>query len=155
MTPPFAAERLDHVVGHVARMARDARAPTNARRSIGALLVSSASQNVLSATCEMSTITPSRFSSRTTSLPNGGEAVVRRLVAGRVGPVGVDAVGQRQIADAETLVVAQDGQASSIMWPPSIPISAANLPALCAARTSAAVVASTISFGCCSASDRT
>ena len=44
----------------------------------GALLVSSASQNVLSATCEMSTITPSRFSSRTTSLPNA----VRPLCAG-------------------------------------------------------------------------
>jgi hypothetical protein len=35
----------------------------------GALVVSIASKNVLSATCEMSTITPSRFISRTTSLP--------------------------------------------------------------------------------------
>ena len=41
------------------------------------------------------------------------------------------------------------------MCPPSIPISAANFPALCAARTSAAVVASTISFGCFSARLRT
>src|SRR5262245_18896043 len=41
---------------------------------IGALVVSIASKNVLSATCEMSTITPSRFISRTTSLPK----VVRR-----------------------------------------------------------------------------
>ena len=32
-------------------------------------LISTASQNVLSATCEMSTIIPSRFISRTTSLP--------------------------------------------------------------------------------------
>jgi len=36
----------------------------------GARLTASASQNVLSAECETSTITPSRFSSRTTSLPN-------------------------------------------------------------------------------------
>ena len=37
----------------------------------GAFVTSSVSKNVLSATCEMSTIIPSRFSSRTTSLPNG------------------------------------------------------------------------------------
>jgi hypothetical protein len=36
----------------------------------GARLTSSASKNVLSATCEMSTIMLSRFISRTTSLPN-------------------------------------------------------------------------------------
>ena len=40
-----------------------------------------------------------------------GQAVVLRRVAGRVAPVGVDAVRQRQVADAEALVVAQDGEA--------------------------------------------
>ena len=35
----------------------------------GTVVSSRTSANVLSATCEMSTITPSRFSSRTTSLP--------------------------------------------------------------------------------------
>src|SRR5213083_1963938 len=44
----------------------------------GALLVSIASQNVLSETWEMSTITPRRFSSRTTSLP---KAVVDHVTA--------------------------------------------------------------------------
>ncbi len=38
---------------------------------MGAWLVSSASQKVLSATCEISTIMPRRFISCTTSLPKG------------------------------------------------------------------------------------
>ena len=76
----------------------------------GTVVSSSTSANVLSATCEMSTITPRRFSSRTTSLPKS----VSPLCAG----LSVDESAQslflkwrqREIADAEPGVVAQRAQ---------------------------------------------
>src|ERR1019366_6860941 len=70
MTPPFLASAwiISSVMlrgtGEIARQEEgDAK--------MGARLASSASQNVLSETCETSTIIPSRFISWTTSLPNG------------------------------------------------------------------------------------
>ena len=81
-----------------------------------------------------------------------GEAVVRRLVARRIAPGRVHAVREGEVAHAEAVIVAEDGQALVDHVAALHPHSAAIFPALCAARTSAAVVASTISFGCCSAS---
>ena len=83
---------------------------------MGALLTSSASQKVLSATWEMSTIMPSRFISRTTSLPKAGEAVVMLdallgHVAGGIRPVVGVGVRQRHVADAQGVIVAQQAQA--------------------------------------------
>ena len=116
---------------------------------IGALLVSSASQKVLSATCEISTIMPRRFISATTSLPNGDEAVVGLVgVARRIRPVVAVGVGEGHVADAQRRSNRAAG-AGCPRWRgrPRCPSARRSCAARWARRISAAVVAKTKSLG--------
>lgn len=121
----------------------------------GARVVSSASKNVLSETCEMSTIIPRRFSSRTTSLPND----VRPSWAGASPDESAHCVLRECVKVRYRTPSAAYRRSTprslSIMWPPSTPKSAAILRAAPARRMSAAVVASTKSFGCVRTVSRT
>src|ERR1700722_10399456 len=70
ITPPFLASAA--IISSVMlRGTLQSARQEECEAMIGALLTASASQNVLSAVCEISTIIPSRFISRTTCLPNG------------------------------------------------------------------------------------
>ena len=83
---------------------------------------------------------PIRFISWTTRLAEIGEAVILGIVGGAVGPFGGLEVGQRHVARAEVVELAQRGKAvPPIWWPPSTPISEATLPALWMRTTSSAV----------------
>ena len=70
MTPPFLASAA--IISSVMlRGTLHSARQEECEAMIGALLVANASQNVLSAVCEMSIIMPSRFISCTTCLPKG------------------------------------------------------------------------------------
>ena len=68
------------------------------------------------------------------------EAVILGIVGRGVGPFGGLEVGQRHVARAEIVELAQRGEAVPPIWrPPSMPISDATRPALWMRTTSSAV----------------
>src|SRR5882757_2977384 len=103
----------------------------------------------------MSTIMPRRFISRTTSLPKSVKPLCAAL------PVEESAHSTSILCVSVMYRTPSDAYVRStprsllIMCPPSTPISAAIFPCFFAARTSAAVVASTMSFGCFRTCSRT
>ena len=106
----LAAERTDHVVGHIARMAGD-RAHGRVRRDERRLACLDRIPERLVGDVGDVDHHAQAVQLADDVLAEVCQAVVRRLVARRIAPVGVHAVRQRQIPHAETLVLAQDGKA--------------------------------------------
>ena len=100
------------------RRARCAGDPTSARASLwekmtGALLTSSASLIVSGETWLRSTSMPSRFISWTTVRPNSLSPCILGIVGRAVGELVVLEVGQRHVARAEVVELAQRGEAAA------------------------------------------
>src|ERR1700676_2118771 len=81
----------------------------------GALLVAITSQNVLSDTCETSTIIPNRFISRTTCFAKTGKPVVVGYgtiteVAGGISPLVGVAPSKRHISDAKAVKIPEQAK---------------------------------------------
>ena len=97
-------ERAQHVVGHVARMVRD-RAARGVRRDHRRLRDRQHVVERLVGDVRDVHHHPQRVQLADDVLAERREAVVRRLVGGRVGPVVVLEMRQRQVADAERRVL--------------------------------------------------
>ena len=108
-TPPLAGTSRRMSSGTLRGWSVTARAP-ECEKITGASVTSSAARIVPGETWLRSTSIPSRFISRTTSQSERREPVVLRVIGGRVGPAGRLPMGQRHVAHAEGVELAERGQ---------------------------------------------
>ena len=142
-------DQLEHVVGDVAGARRRARGRSSGRRTPAPRETSIACRIVSSETCERSTSTPRRFSSRTTSSPNVVRPPCATLAGRRVGPRRVVVVRERQVAGAEPREDPQRAErASRSTGLPRRRSSRPPCPVAAIRSTSSAVRASSSRSGC-------
>ena len=138
-TPPFSRTSLEHVVGDVAGVGQMAKA-LEWLAMTGAFETRRTSSMVSAETCEMSTSMPSRFISRTTRSPNGGQAAVLVARRSRRRPRRASCCGSASCNARRAGQKARSrARLFSIATPPSMPISEAIFPSPTIRSTSSAV----------------